>query len=427
MPTLTDHPLRYQLANELHARPFPVLSAPAHVALLALKPLERAADRDRAEDRAHLIKLLDRYSAPHPPPGATHYSGPIGRYFLKWESHTEFVTYSVFSEGQEAHPFDAKGFDVYPEEWLAVAPGARVTSALIHIETGIDPQRIKPCLREWFVSESLAASYVLDRSALVAADFRLDAAGHMRMAVFVDPATGPHRIGRIVQRLSEIETYKTMSMLGFARAGELGPELSRLAGGLSEVVGRMNASQAEPDTALTELLSISAEMEKLETDSAFRFGATGAYEAIVSQRIELLREERFEGHQTLAEFMLRRFEPAMRTVQSTQSRLAAISARAMRAGDLLRTQVDVARSAQNQALLESMDRRADLQLRLQQTVEGLSVVAISYYAVNLAGYLAYPLLEPVGLGKGQVMAGLVLPVVLLVWLMVRRIRKGMGH
>ena len=427
MPPITDHPLRYKLANELHARPFPVLDAPAHVAFLALKPLERAADRDRAAERAHLIALLDRFGAAHPQPGATHYFGQIGRYRLKWESHTEFVTYAVFADGVEAHPFDDKCFDVFPADWLDTAPGLRITSALIHIERGTETDRIRKALSDWFVPESLAVSHVLDRSAVIAGDFRVDEAGHMRFAVFVDPQTGPQRIGRIVQRLAEIETYKAMSMLGFARAHELGGELSKLATALSAVITQMNAEESEPDKVLAELLSVAAELEQLETRTTFRFSATVAYEAIVTQRIDLLREERFEGSQTFAEFMLRRFEPAMRTVQSTQSRLAAISARAVRAGDLLRTQVDVARSAQNQALLESMDRRADLQLRLQTTVEGLSVVAISYYALNLAGYLTYPALEPLGLSKNEGMAVLVLPVVLAVWLMVRSIRKRMGH
>ncbi len=97
--------------------------------------------------------------------------------------------------------------------------------------------------------------------------------------------------------------------------------------------------------------------------------------------------------------------------------------RAMRAGQLLGTRVDVERSAQNQQLLASMDKRADLQLRLQHTVEGLSVVAISYYAVNLAGYLVMPLAEPAGLSKTVTMALLAPLVVGLVWLMVRRVRQ----
>ncbi|RYI05316.1 MAG: DUF3422 family protein, partial [Acetobacteraceae bacterium] len=152
-------------------------------------------------------------------------------------------------------------------------------------------------------------------------------------------------------------------------------------------------------------------------------GATAAYVAIVNQRIEVLREARIEGRQTFAEFMMRRYDPAMRTVKSSESRLEAMAERAQRAAELLRTRVDVERSAQNQKLLESMDARADLQLRLQRTVEGLSVVAISYYAVNLAAYALEPLAERFHIGHGLLLAGLVPVVVLGVWLMVRRIRK----
>ncbi len=89
----------------------------------------------------------------------------------------------------------------------------------------------------------------------------------------------------------------------------------------------------------------------------------------------------------------------------------------------MRTRVDVARQAQNQDLLKSMDRRADLQLRLQETVEGLSVVAISYYAVNLTSYVAYPFTETLGLSETVTAAMLTPPVVFLVWLMVRKIRN----
>ena len=55
---------------------------------------------------------------------------------------------------------------------------------------------------------------------------------------------------------------------------------------------------------------------------------------------------------------------------------------------LLSTRVNVTREKQNQQVLKSMDRRATMQLRLQQTVEGLSVAAISYYIVGLVGYAA---------------------------------------
>ncbi len=424
MPMIDDHPLRYQLANELHARPFPSLEAPCRAAYLAIKQPKDAAQRDRALDRAHLIALLDRFGAQHPQPGVTHYFGEIGRHKLKWESHTEFVTYTLFGPGVAGRPFDAHTFSVFPEDWLAEAPGTRLTSALIRVEEMAGDEGIGDKLDEWFVSESLAVSRILDGAAVIGGDFRIDPAGHMRFAVFVRPDTSPRRIGRIVQRLCEIETYKTMSMLGLARVRESGPRLTVLDQELTDLMGGMNAEHLKSaDETLKGLLKVSAELENMLARSSFRFGAPAAYEALVHQRVEVMREERFEGRQTFEEFMMRRFDPAMRTVKAGELRLQQMAERATRAGNLLRTRVDVERSAQNQELLASMDKRADMQLRLQRTVEGLSVVAISYYAVNLALYLLGPVEGALGVGKAWLAAGVTPVVVLLVWLGIRRIRQ----
>lgn len=424
MSTIQDHPLRYKLANELHARPFPSMQAPCMAAYVAFKQPDMAASRDRSKDLEHLTALLDRHGAQHPQPGATHYYGQIGKHWLKWEQHTEFVTYTLFSEGLNDQPFDPLAFDPFPDDWLADAPGERVTSILLRIADRPDDDTIQTALGDWFVPESLAVSSVLDDGAIVAGDFRIDSNGHLRFAVFAGAETGKRRIGRIVQRLCEIETYKSMSMLGFARVREIGPELNALDTKLTGLMGAMSGETARAEDTLQALLAISAELETISAQCSFRFGATGAYEAIVNQRIEALREVRWGGRQSFAEFMMRRYEPAMRTVKSAEGRLAAMSSRSIRASNLLRTRVDVERSAQNQKLLESMDRRSDLQLRLQRTVEGLSVVAISYYAVSLASYLLYPLADATETSRGWLIAAITVPVVLAVWWMVRRLRKG---
>ncbi len=117
--------------------------------------------------------------------------------------------------------------------------------------------------------------------------------------------------------------------------------------------------------------------------------------------------------------------PAVRTCRSTQIRLEDLAGRASRAADLLRTRINHSMQEQNQKLLTSMNQRAHLQLRLQETVEGLSIVAISYYAVSLASYLLYPLTKA-GISKGMLTALVTLPVVALVWWSVRRIRKRLG-
>ncbi len=422
MTPIDDHPLRYALANELHARPFPVASTPCTVVFLAIKKPTAAVARDRNEDMAHLINLLDRHGASHPQPEATHYAGQIGRHWLKWEQHTEFVTYTAITQNVSDRAFNPADFEVFPPDWLMASPGQRVTSAMMRVVDLESDAAVKASLSDWFEPESLAVARVLDDAAICASDFRIDPAGHMRFALFVTQGTGRRRTGRIIQRLCEIETYKAMSMLGFARVKQMTPRIGELDAQLTQLMGQMTDNSAHPDVLLPDLLATSIELETLSARCSFRFGATGAYEAIVNQRIEVLREQRFDGRQSFADFMMRRYDPAIRTVKSTERRLQALSDRAIRAGELLRTRVDVERSAQNQALLESMDRRADLALRLQHTVEGLSVVAISYYAVSLVSYLLYPVTKA-GISKGMLTAIVTIPVVLIVWFAIRQIRK----
>lgn len=424
MRPIKDHPLRYALANELHARPFPFVKAPATAVFLAIKHDDHPdTGPSSAAGRDHLIALLKRFGAAYPPPDASHYAADLGPFRLKWENHTEFMTYTAFRDGIEPHPFDPVDFELFPDDWLEEAPGQRITSALFRVETTLEDAAILTEIEDYFVTESVAVARVLDEAAILAGDFRIDPAGHMRFLVSASTKTGAARVGRVIQRLAEVETYKAMSMLGLVTARELNGKLNRYEKDLTLLTSAMSSGSTPPQEALDRLLKISAALEGLAAESSFRFGATAAYEQIVRQRISILREQRFMGQQTFGEFMMRRYDPAMRTVHATADRLGVITARAARAGELLRTRVDVERSAQNQDILKSMNERADLQLRLQRTVEGLSVVAVSYYAVSLVGYLLYPLAKPFGLSSDVLVAGATVPVVLLVWYLLRRVRR----
>ena len=237
----------------------------------------------------------------------------------------------------------------------------------------------------------------------------------------------------LIQRLTEVETYRMMAMLAFPVARETRPlvaaaeeRLSRMVTGLADGGGGV-----EEERSLLRLLSrLAAEAEELTARTSYRFGASRAYYALVRKRVEELREERIVGLQPSGEFLYRRLIPAMDTCESVAARQGDLARRIAQASDLLRTRVDVALEEQNRDLLESMDRRAQLQLRLQETVEGLSVVAISYYLVGLVVYLAKGL-KAAGLPVDPaIAAGVAIPVVLgLVWLGVRRLRRAVtgGH
>ena len=425
-----EHPLRYALVNELHARPSPRLEAPCTAVYLALKEQGEAANRDRTHDVEHLADLCLRHGGARPDPSVGHHATQLGRYQLRWESHTEFVTYAAFMPGLPPRPFDPSAGAIFADEWQRQTPAKRVAAVMIQVDFLPDnPADVLPRLSAWFAAESLASVWVLEEAAVVAGDFRIDPAGWMRFAVFVRRDTDPGRIGRIVQRLLELETYRAMSMLGLRRARVVAGQLNALEPQLNDIVQGMADESRPAETVLHELLSVSAELESAATQHAFRFGATAAYEAIVQDRVAALRETRFMGGQMLTEFMARRYQPAIRTAKSAERRLALMLDRAERASDLLRTRVDVWRGAQNQELMQRMDRRADLQLRLQHTVEGLSVVAISYYAVGLAGYALYPLAHALGIDKAVLIAGLTPAVIGGVWLAMRRIKARLhdGH
>ncbi len=425
MSILPDHPDRYALANELHARPFPEVNTPCQAIYFATS---RDGEGDQA--RAQLLDLLDRFGADHPPPQASHYYGPLGRNLLKWELHSEFVTYTLFVDQGKGQPFSGDLMAAFPSDWLARVNGQVITSAEVWINREKTVQDVESRLlgdiKNWFVGESLAAAYMLERNAAVVGDFRIDEAGHMRFVVIGIAGVGARRMGRVVQRVLEIETYKSMAMMTLPVARKVAAEAGVLDGELAQIARQMTNEKAAPNQTLERLLAVSAKVELLASEASFRFSAGRAYRAIVDQRIKVLREDRILERQLFSEFMMRRFDPAMRTCEAAEKRLTDLSQHAVRAADLLSTRVSVAASEQNRQLLESMNKRAALQMRLQETVEGLSVVAVSYYAVNLLVYLALPWAKPLGLEKSWLAAGLVLPVMAAVWYLVRRIKARVG-
>ena len=241
-----------------------------------------------------------------------------------------------------------------------------------------------------------------------------------------DIALGPRQAGRLVQRLCEIETYRMMALLALPLARQHGGELSRLGERLRGSLEEMADSESLEDEQrlLRDLTEVSAGIERIAAATSYRFSAARAYHALVQRRIQELREGRIQGFQTFQEFMDRRFTPAIRTCESTQDRLDALSRRVARAGQLLRTRVDVTLEEQNRDLLESMNRRAKLQLRLQETVEGLSIAAVSYYLVSLVGYLAKGMKSfGLPLSPEQITALSIPVVVVLIWLGVRRVKR----
>jgi uncharacterized membrane-anchored protein len=305
---------------------------------------------------------------------------------------------------------------------LVPQPGPLLVAIDLHLIAD-KPDRL--AVERHFNRPSLAVAENSDGTAVYATDFLTDPDGYVRILV-LDRGLGVERAGALVQRLLELETYRTLALLGLPKAQELAPSINRIERRLAELTEELRGASALADNSrmLDELTALAAELEAGAAGSLFRFGASRAYDEIVQTRLRIIGERKVGGLPTWSSFLARRMAPAIRTCATTEERQANLSRKLARAANLLRTRVDVELEQQNMELLKSMNARTRLQLRLQATVEGLSVAAISYYVVGLFGYVV----------KGAHDAGLHIDptlataafvpfAVLAIWWVVRRIRS----
>jgi len=404
-----DHPQRFQLSNEVHARPPERLSVPFQVSGIALTTAWPYSDADRQL----VVELTEQYGATPPGPGVKHYSVDLQDFRLVWERHTEFTRYTFITK-EKAEPFEKTAISAVPAKWLAKLPGEMIAAAHADVmSTGeMSMPEALDHARRHFSGNALIGSSIADGRATAVTDFRIHADGFSRF-LLMDPDTTPWHLGRIVQRLLEIETYRVVALLALPVAQSISAQLIRWETELAEITGLMGGDDALDEPQLLDRLTkLQAAVEKSHTDSQFRFGAANAYHALVQRRIGELREARISEIQTFQEFIERRLAPAMATCASVAARQESLSERADRAAQLLSTRVDLSLERQNARVLESMNTRADLQLRLQQTVEGLSVAAITYYTVGVIGYFAKGL-ERAGSGVDPALVmGIAAPIVL---------------
>lgn len=359
---LVAHPLRARVLGELHARPFATLSIPCRISHFAF--LTDATQC--AADRAALSALRARHGLEPLAAETRHARMRLGELALRWEQHGEFTTYSWESADAAAAPG-------WPDDH--VPPGPLIAAAVLRLSRDTD-------LAVQFPGPEAAVSTLSEGKARIATDFAAGADGFVRIAV--DPGTLKGDLaGPLAQRLLEIDTYRTLALLGLPEAQRVAPLIQRIEAALPLLIEQIRMSKGLADSRglLDHLSTLAAELEEASAASAFRFGATRAYAELVELRLAAIGE--IPGARSWAGFLSRRLHPAMRTCRTIAARQADLSLKLSRAAQLLRTQVEVDLAHQNRDLLEAMNERVRLQIQVQQAVEGLSVVAITYYAASL--------------------------------------------
>jgi uncharacterized membrane-anchored protein len=421
---LQEHKLRRDLIAELNARPTELLRSPVRISYLALV----SAGAAKPDEWRHLCTLLNAYGVATSPEPLAHASHDLGPFRVKYERHSEFARYLFIAPLTAERPFEEVALAQVPRDWLDGLVGEVITAMHVEVRKEVSPADDLALAVEAFDEEPLVAAEIGDGIARAMTHCRIEDDGFGRLLLF-DRGLTPRQTGRMVQRLLEIDTYRMMALLALPIARELAPFLSDCDKELAEVTSLLATATSRDESALLyRLTRLEASIENRITSNEFRFGAAMAYNDLVTRRIDELREYRVTGFAPFKEFNDRRLAPAIATCQTVMRRQESLSARVARANELLATRIDVTLEEQNQELLASLNQRASTQLRLQQTVEGLSVVAITYYAVNLIGDVAKAISTEVHYVQPDVVMGLSVPLIIaLAALAVRRIRRSVNH
>ncbi|MFN7711119.1 MAG: DUF3422 family protein [Curvibacter sp.] len=423
-----DDEQRNALHNEVHARPSARIRLPALVVYVAV--LNEGISRE--QECEHLRRLPGQQELTPAQMQGNFLRLRCEGYTLRWERHTEFTRYSIVQPlpaqavlgARTPRLLDAL---VVAPEWLREIPGrtiAAIQLAMVHGDLRA-PDATMAQARRWFDDRPVVASVMGNNGhSLVVTDFQLGSDGFERILVIGPEATTETRAGRISQRLLELETYRIMALRGLPVAKALGATLGEAERQLADITAQLENKSASDQGLLDTLVALAARIERAMAEHDYRFAATRAYDTLVGQRLAELRERPIPGTQTLGEFMQRRLSPAMATVAATAQRLASLSERVARTSALLRTRVDIATEVQNQQLLAKLTRGQELQLRLQSTVEGLSIAAISYYVVSLLFY-GVKAVKAAGVPLNvEIATGALIPLILWgVWRTTRRIHR----
>ncbi len=385
-PPFAQHPDRGMLHNEIHARPPEKLTAPlaiSHVVMLV-------DSMQREQSRVHLAALLREHHLTPPDADTTHLRIDLGPVRLRWELHTEFVTWTfslrVIEDVLLSRELQS-ALDVIPLSWLTALPGVCLCSLDLWVLAG-NGKELDAVAPGILRDDTLVGAMVAGGHARVYTDFAIHAGGNSRM-VLLAGELHPRRLGRLVQRLLEIETYRMAALLGLPAARQAASVLASAEGELASLAQAIRCANRDAEPALLDRLTrLAGQVESQHAATHSRFSASSAYFELLDQRIVQIGEVPMQGLQTIREFMDRRLTPARKTCEWAVRRQDALSRRVSRMSNLLRTRVEIEQQQGIQALLVSMNVRQDLQLKLQSTVEGLSVAAITYYIVGLVSYLA---------------------------------------
>lgn len=424
---LNEHEMRRTVVGEMHLRRWPMVQA--NCMILQIVSIVERDERDA--EQAALRDLPGDAEILHNP-NQRHLSGRFAQGIsFNWERHSEASSLTIFAEGEytdkDMPQADAEGDNVARAlHWALGLPGKVIRATrIIVLKDEKRCERLAPAFN--FERADLVSCHIGceggGKRARIWSDFRLRQSGFGLVLVAAN-GMEPGDLSRTIQRLQELGNYRNLALLGLPVAQHGWAIHDHIEAQLGEVTQRITDPDVTDDALLEEVTGLSIELASEASGSDFRMSATEAYAAIVAERIVDLCISAIEGYQSLSDFIQRRLYPAVRTCAAHRRRSERLAQRTAQFISLFRTRIETRIENQNARLLGSMEKSAVRQLRLQQLVEGFSVVALTYYGMSLIHYMLEGVEEIGGhIPMGLVIAILTPIVAVTIWLSIHRRKK----
>ena len=411
-----------QLRNEIHARSFPVCKSPAVIlsqSFLLQSKGERQSHKLNIESISKLAgaKLIFR--------DASRCVVRIAEVEVRIDLYREYVTYTQIHNNAKLYGFNLERIEISNPLESTEFCGHLLSAVKVIVAEPQTSTISKSELNSIFQDSQIISSCVAHGAANVWSNFCQD--NQSRITILVeDISMGPRRTGRLVQRLIDIENYRMLALLSLPLAKLTLKRVNHLDRRLSELVASMKQDSGiqEEQTVLKQIFRLTARHEKIRTTTKKRFESARFYQAQLEERFVELDDTQVKGYQTLSSFYRRRMKPAINTCLLAENALSNFSSHLQRVTELLRTKISVNLEQQNSTILENLATQARRQFRLQHMVEGLSIIAISYYAVSLLAYWVKSFSKAGYFDKPELLISLLIPLVFIsVWKATSKIKK----
>ena len=432
---MANNDLRAYFDDELHTRPFMQLITPNqrifHFAV-------HCGETELKKAWRHLGRMVSKnFELDVSETSSRFFIHQDEKFAIRFERHTEFVSLMLlFPDAVDpGNLFDEDAPMALPADLIDGVPGSLISATwmeMVGSNSRLRPEDVAKALGQKNIATVLVSD--TDQDTRVYNAFKLDGHGYLEHGfnriLVKHGGLSSDQTGRLVMRLVELETYRQLALLSLPLVRKLQGKLGKLERDIEKITQAMDDSREgyteDFQRDLEQLSGVMARIERISSESSYRLAATTAYKAIADQRLVRLRQRRVHGFQTLTDFLERRFYPAISTCEAFRDRLNNLADRAQRSNTLLRTRIEMRIQIQNNDLLKSMESRARVQLRLQETVELLSVAAITYYMVSLLAYLLEGMPAPVEAQKPFILALAVPLIALGLIALVRVLRRKMS-